>query len=367
MEILYFLAEDETYMYKWQEVHIFDEFRHHGIQITLFNPLKYESYDKANVALLKSIKNNKYDLFMSAHTSHDLYGDTLVEIGKVGVPRLLLLFDNLLTSYRHLEASKYYDLAMLFNKDNNPIYKKYGCKCITSGYAANPYFFTNRWIKEIHRTCFVGTPYGTRSIPINMLVNNNINIDVYGKPIEGNTQPGRQLSIKEKIETAYKLLNNKASRKVLLAAVKCYVKPNEKLNINSQYLHLNESINLDDMNEVYSNYSLSLSYPACRNTGALSNPLNLVHLRNFEIPMCYGLQISTYHGELAECFEEGKEIVFYANENDFRDKVKYYTNVKHELEVKKMKMAARKRAEMEYTWFKRFKPVFNEMGIRVIE
>ena len=92
------------------------------------------------------------------------------------------------------------------------------------------------------------------------------------------------------------------------------MKPIERLDVSSEYLVVHSGVQHREMNEIYSKYSLALSMPEARNTGVLKKPINVVRLRNFEIPMCAGLQITRYYEELAELFESEKEIVFYRAE-----------------------------------------------------
>ncbi len=109
---------------------------------------------------------------------------------------------------------------------------------------------------------------------------------------------------------------------------------------------------------------MSLSSTSARNTGILNHPVDIVNLRSFEVPMCGGLQFCAHFDEIAEYFEEGKEIVFYRSNEDMIDKAKYYLKSENKDLRIQMKLAARKRAENEHSWFNRFKKVFDYLGLK---
>lgn len=83
------------------------------------------------------------------------------------------------------------------------------------------------------------------------------------------------------------------------------------------------------MIKAYSNYALALNVTELRNTYLLKNPIYKLHLRTFEIPMCGGIEFTTYNDELASYFEEGKEIVFYKSKEEMIDKVRFYLSEKN--------------------------------------
>lgn len=119
-----------------------------------------------------------------------------------------------------------------------------------------------------------------------------------------------------------------------------------------------------EMVKTYSSAALSLASTSASHTDALSVPLRIINLRNFEIPMCGGIELCKYSEELANYFEEGKEILFYKDSCELIDKANYYLNRASEQELVGIKQAARKRAEAEHTWWKRFTKAFDILGLR---
>lgn len=366
MKILYYFKELDTPMYQWQRFHIFDELKQHNCKIEVFNPLKYSSIDEANEKLLQYIKINKYDLFMTPHNEEDLYIETILQIKKIGIPMLLICFDSLMTPLVHKKVAKYFDLVLLSQEDRNKVFEQYNCKFISSPYAANPNLFKYKRQEEINKICFAGTPYGSRKYKINTLTNKGIQVDLYANIKNNNSinisESKCKTRIVENINVAINLSRSDIGRKVILGALKTKLLNNEGLDYNN-YLEIYNSVNFSEMNDIFSKYALSLSISEARNTGVLKNPVNIVHLRNFEIPMSGGLQICSYFDELAQYFEEDKEILFYRTEEEFIEKAKYYLKPENEKIRNNIKLAARKRAENEHTWFCRFKKAFDYLGL----
>ena len=369
MKILYYFQKYETAMFLWQISHIIDELAHHNIEVEIFDPLNYATYDEANEKLLFHLKSckTKYDLFMTDQNKNTLYPDTVIEIRRLSIPRLLIHFDNLMEPRRYIGYALYFDAVMLLNKDLSFDYSKYQCQCIVAPYAANPYYFSDmRNVLQVKSgICFIGTPYGTRCFPINKILQSEILVDLYAdkKSIGESLKIAANMSLLDKIKVACSQLEISTGRKVLQSAIKCKLRPIEHLDTSSRYLVCHDAVDHCEMNQKYSQYSLSLSMPEARNTGVLKHPVDVVRLRNFEIPMCAGLQITRYYEELAEYFCEDKEIVFYRTDEELIDKVKYYIDPAHQQEVDSMKTAARYRAENEHTWYQRFSKVFQAMGL----
>ena len=167
MEIVYFFKDFKVPMYQWQHVHIIDEMRVHNCNITIISPLNFESTEASNEAVLNYVKSHRVDLFMTPHNEHDLYIDMLKEIKKLGVPTLLICFDNLIVPFVHYRIGPYFDLVWLTSRETKELFDKRQCKTVFLPYAANPYL--PRAKETVGGVGFVGTPYGSRANMINAL------------------------------------------------------------------------------------------------------------------------------------------------------------------------------------------------------
>lgn len=363
MKILYFFEEKNTLMDKWQRYHIFDELEGYGINVEVFNPLDFDCLTTANKELLKTFKAKKFDLFMTPHNENKLFISTLKEIKSLAIPTLLICFDNLVIPFEHKKVCHIFDLVWLTSTETEYLFKKWGAKTIFLPYAANPSLFTPYKENEVHKVCFIGTPYGSRVNTLNTLITNGIEIDLFSNATGSMSTVSSKTSLFTYIKPFINLIKFTYGRKVILGALKQKLLTAQPLLTNTKKIKLLKPVPLYELGNVYSSYALSLSSTAARNTGVLKKPLNIVNLRSFEIPMSGGVQICPYSEEIASYFEEDKEIVFYRSEEELVEKTKFYLRDENKPLLASMKVAARKRAEKDHTWFVRFSQVFDYLSL----
>lgn len=82
--------------------------------------------------------------------------------------------------------------------------------------------------------------------------------------------------------------------------------------------------------------------------------------RDIECPAVGACYLTTYHWELAEMFEIGKEVLCYRNLEELVEMLAYYG--RRPEACLKIGQAAHKRAHSEHTWEMRLRKVFNDMG-----
>ncbi|MFZ4546057.1 MAG: glycosyltransferase family protein [Bacteroidales bacterium] len=365
LNILHYYAEVGTYMNQWQRFHFIDELQRAGHTITIYNPLSYRSIDEANERLPKFIAELevKIDLFINPAPSTLIYKHTLQAISSLGVPSLLICFDNLHAPFIHKEIAPFFDLVWLTSSETEYLFKIWGCTTIFLPYAANPYIFKPEWGKEIDSIGFIGTLYDDRVHRINQLTNSSVPCTVYSNMVskQAKTGAGKQLNFVEMISLILKLSQFKLGRKVAYARILDKLKPDSNKLILNEFLSILASVPFDEINSIYSNHALSLNITELRNTFNLRHPIHKLHLRTFEISMCGGLQIAPYVEELASYFKDGEEIILCKSDEDFISKSKFYLKPENESLRLKMKSNARKRSEAEHTWNNRFSAIFKEL------
>ena len=113
MQILYYFKEQNSYMYQWQRIHIFNELQHSDININVFNPLHYDNNENLIKSFTEYISNNSVDMFMTCHGDAIIQDEILPIIKKKGIPSLLICYDNLHAPYLHKDIAKYFDLVWL--------------------------------------------------------------------------------------------------------------------------------------------------------------------------------------------------------------------------------------------------------------
>ena len=307
-----------------------------------------------------NIKEDRPILFLTCHNENLVPISVIKEIRSLGVPTALICFDNLLIPFDHKNVCSYYDVVWLTSIETEYLFKKWGANTVFLPYAANPYAFRYIERDEINRAVFMGTPYGSRANLINELTLENIPVTLFGKQNVGKES---HVLTKGFVTTVKEDLQFGIGRKLLVAAAKQRLTPAAVLNQDAASLERKGFA--DDMAEVYGSYALSISSTSARNTGILKNPVDVVNLRSFEIPMCGGIQFCKYNEELSHYFEEDKEIIFYCSHKDMIEKARYYTAEKSLNQRKKIRQAARKRAKSEHTWYCRFNKLLSAIGIRI--
>lgn len=358
-------------MFQWQRFHFIDELERYGCHFEMFNPLIYDNLDEANEKLIERIKEKHYDLFFTnlCNEKH-LYVDTLKEIKKLGIPSVSFRSDNLIIPFNDKSLAPYFDIVWITSEETTPLYEKWGGSVYFAPYAANPFIYKQTGGSMVRKACFIGSPYGSRSIAINTISSAQVSIDLFcGKNEESANEHNNGVFAKYTLTqlTGKEIFKGRLSypegRKLLVGAV--LNRLFGQINIeNNEYATIKPSLSFEDMIRTYSSYALSLAYTSSEQTDVMRSPLKIIDLRNFEIPMCGGLEICRYNKELASYYEEGKEIVFYHTKEELQDKVKYYTEKAAETEIQGMKMAARKRAAQEHTWMVRFSGLFDKLSLK---
>lgn len=366
MRILYYFYELEGPMYQWQYLHFIEELKQHNIFIETYNPISYPNIDAANESLIAYMNlNGPYDLFMSCDESSILYPSTVEEVKKkFSIPTILICWDNLELPYKQKEVSKAFDLIWLTASDTDYLFKSWGCKTVFQTFAANPINFkpdpSGIFIKSVG---FIGTPYGGRVNRINHLTNNGVNCSIYSNSLfsSGNELKHRKIDFVDISVKLSRYLKFPIGRKVLFSTIKNQFFSAKNQLIENDFLNKEHSVPFEEMCRLYSDLALSLNIIELRDTHILNKPIQFNNLRVFEIPMCGGLELTSYNEELASYFEDGKEIVLFKSLDEMIDKCKFYLNPDKEKIIIKMKIAARLRAEKEHTWFNRFDNVLKQL------
>ena len=367
MKILYYFPEYDTPMFQWQRLHFIDELSRHGIEFETFNPLIYSGPDEANELFVKRIKQGGFDLLLSGVCYEGIiYPEVFQAANQQGIPSLLICWDNLTVPIYDKKQAKFFDLVWLTCRETSYLYQKWGAKYITQPYAANPYSYTYSEVPLNRNTCFLGTPHGSRSLMINTLTQAGVDVDLYYGGKKGKQEQRIQVKYNIAHPSYYRIkLHNMTyaeGRKIILGAIKNKLVGSRIIDYNA-YLHRYDSVPFSELPIIYSGHAVCLASTSTNHTDSLKNPLKIVNLRSFEIPMSGGLALCKYNPELAEYFEDGKEILFYQTNDELIEKARRYSKGMDEVELRRMKMAARKRAEAEHTWWCRFKKALDTLGL----
>lgn len=363
MKILYYFRNLGTAMYMWQIYHIVDELAHYDCIVDIFNSDNFESLDEANDQVLKKLREEPYDLFMTCHNEKLLYISTVKEIKKIGIPTLLFCPDNLLAPFNHEHIAKYFDLVWLTSQETKYLFDNWGCKSVFLPYAANPFMYKPDYsMNEILSLGFIGTPHGTRMDHINNLIDAGVSVTVH-TALNNSHQNVVSAPVNSYIKALEAYIRYPIGRKLLIASI---IDKSKKraFHVDNDNLIIKEPVLFEEMAKYSCAYAAMLSFTDARSTGVLKNPVPIINLRHFELPMSGALQFTSYSDELASYFKDGEEIILCKSEEEYIERAKYWLRSENSEYRKKMKLAARKRAVAEHTWHNRFEKVFELLKLK---
>ncbi len=354
-------------MQTWQRRHFMAELAIYGVEFIEFNPTLYKSRDELAASLNQFLLDNVIDLFFTSCGSDLIYYEILSLVRSHSIPSLLICYDNLLIPYEHLKISKYFDLVWLTSLETESLFIKAGAKSIFLPYASNPNILQPRSSNPVKHILFIGNPYGSRANLINDITSSGIHLDLYSKSDAAglNSNTASAISIYDRFVKFKNYIRFPIGRRIIYGAFKQKFLYDSCVH-DSRFLHRYPSLDFDGMYSAYSNYTVSLSSIAARNTGVLHKPVNVVNLRSFEIPMAGGLQFCAYSEELANYFEDKKEIIFYHSRDEMINLLKYLNSKNAESRVIKIKENARTRAVAEHSWKNRFSVIFSFLGLNKV-
>jgi spore maturation protein CgeB len=376
LRIVYFWSDDGRNISDWQRRQFLNDLQNEGAQIEVFNPLHFESIACANQRFLELLACGKAcDVIMTCMGDDVFLPETAAQVARLGIPSLLICFDNLHAPHMHRRICRHFNLVWITSKETMGIFKNWGANVIFQPYAASPVTMHISERSETPAVAFVGSLYGVRTHRINSIVGAGIRCDVYSD--DNVRRDGVRVSWLKilsdgvmkfplRVEQAAALATFDVGRRVLAAyglkTLEMFSKTrSSRLLIDGVRRY--GGVQYEEMGAVFARYALSLSSSELRNTFLLTRPVHKLHLRTFEIPMAGGLQFAPRVDELLEYFEEDSEVVCFGCEEEMIDKARFYTRIDN-LDIRhRMKQRARLRAQSEHTWVQRFMAAFVELQV----
>ena len=375
-KIFYLFPEKRDYIFSWQRSHFIQELEQLGIEFKLYNPYLV-SKGHFEEEVIKELKKNRsdYSLFMTSMFDFQLDESFVKQISDLGIPTLLICWDNLIIPYFHKKLCKAFDLVWLTSFETQDMFNQWGANTIFLPYASNPNVFKPVAGKEIQKLLFIGSSHGGRKEIVSKIASKNILVDVYGKWKKNHHDEKKNCfslaNSQESFQKAFRKFNNywrfDIGRKCLLSsAVKKlgmdnFFYPTIPSNLNYNNLNIQGQVSFEDMVRFYSQYAISLSIIEYLDTYILKKPVYKLHLRTFEIPMSGGIQIVKRINEIENYFEPNNEILTYDSTEELYEKLNYYLHPDREKLRNIIKLNARKRSINEHTWENRFRVIFNEL------
>ena len=282
------------------------------------------------------------------------------------------------------EISPHYDWCLVPEKFRLKDYVAMGANPIYCQEAANPNVYKPYELPVEYDVTFVGQAYGERPEYIAHLLEQGINVRVWGygwvkqDTANGHAAAGlasrntaraqRAVHIGRKLLTreGWRALGRRMRREAPYAGARAGASQTTTGSARDTVGLLPPDILggvLSDLDliQLYSRSKINLGFSTCGNTHESDKRITQIRLRDFEIPMSGGFYMVEYMHELEEFFEIGKEIVCYTDVHDLSDKIKYYLS--HDNEREAIRQAGFERCRRDHTWQKRFRDAFKSMGL----
>lgn len=249
----------------------------------------------------------------------------------------------------------HYDWCLVPEKARLESYREIGAKPIYCQMAANPRFYHPTGERQDLSVSFVGQAYGERPELARFLVQNGIDIRVFGPQWEYFLDP----SVRGRLGWLRRMMR----RLPFLDGNGDAAEHSEHDEHAPHWLPAGIFGGIPDDSEmvsVFNRSKINLGFGAC-DVAQKSPRVLQMRLRDFEIPMCGGFYLTEYFEELSEFYRIGKEIECYRDKGEMLDKIRYYLS--HDTERERIRRAGHERCLREHTWEKRFAEAFKTMGV----
>lgn len=327
---------------------------------------------KVTKELLRQIKaansEKPVDLFFSYFYDACVLPEAIDEIKEMGIKTVNWYCNGSYQLHLVSEISPHYDWCLVPEKFRIKDYVAMGANPIYCQEAANPNIYKQYNLPVEFDVTFVGQAYGDRPALIKYLLDNGIDVRVWGwgwkshsSGINGKSTHllsiasliGKKLMTSSGWQLVGKEIKNKIHEDLNMG--KC----SSKMTLPSSIL--GGVLSDKEMIQMYSRSKINLGFSTCGNTHESENRILQVRLRDFEVPMSGGFYMVEYMEELEEFFKIDEEIVCYIDKEDMAAKIKYY--LEHDEEREKIRQAGHKRCLRDHTWHKRFEMAFREMKV----
>lgn len=331
--------------------------------------LKYKEY--LQVELIREIiaahNEQAVDLFFSYFWSDICDPETIETIKTLGIKTMNWYCNGSYQFELVAELAPHYDWCLVPEKFRLADYRAVGARPIYCQEAANPRIYKPYDVPVEIDVAFVGQAYGDRPAYIRHLLDQQIDVRVFGygwhQFAEGSGQTHRAKRALHIARQLTKPQGWQAVRRRLSRALDSRVDTTESEGLAAISLPANVIggvLSDVEMIQMYSRSKINLGFSSCGDTHRTSERIMQIRLRDFEVPMSGGFYMVEYMEELEEFFKIGEEVVCYTGPEDLADKIKYY--LRHDSERETIRRAGYERCLRDHTWRKRFEKVFEEIG-----
>lgn len=321
------------------------------------------------------------DLFFSYFYDACVLPEAIDEIRELGIVTVNWFCNGAYQLDLVKEISPRYDWCLVPEKFRLADYRALGARPVYCQEAANPQIYKPYDLPVEFEVTFVGQAYGERPAYIRYLLEQDIDIRVWGLWWQDYSPVVQQANRRNLPRRAYyiaRYLATPEGRREALRRLQRRRAPlgengsSQASSISTSVLDsdvrqlpdriLGDVLSDEEMIKLYSRSKINLGFSSCGDTHKEEERILQVRLRDFEVPMSGGFYMVEYMEELEEFFKIGKEIVCYSGPEDLAGKIKYY--LAHDDEREAIRRAGYERCQNEHTWQKRFTAAFRSMGLQ---
>jgi len=301
-----------------------------------------------------------FDLFFSYFYDACILPEAIEEIKRLGIITVNWYCNGSYQLHLVSEIAPHYDWCLVPEKFRLKEYEQLGAHPIYCQEAANPNVYKPEDIPVDFDVTFVGQCYGERPYFIKYLLDQGVDVRVWGPRWESCV---RKSAAQRLITKACKLATPSGFLRIIRRLTG---RRDSAARLHRKVVELPRDIIggvLTDAQliQMYSRSKINLGFSSVGDVGAPSDRILQVRLRDFEVPMSGGFYMVEYMDELEEFFTPGQEIVCYTSREDLAEKIKYYLG--HESERERIRRAGFERARRDHTWHRRFQTAFLKMGL----
>jgi spore maturation protein CgeB len=326
---------------------------------------------KLSMELLRQIKAahllKPIDLFFSYFYDACVLPETIDAIRSMGIQTVNWYCNGSYQLELVSEISPHYDWCLVPEKFRLQDYALMGARAIYCQEAANPNIYTPYDLPKDYDVVFIGQAYGERPAYIHYLIEQDINLRVWGYGWDSYTPKVNRKGInpiKRARQIAQRLLKPDGFQTVIEKSLGMLNRSSESPPENKLELPvaiIGSPLSDIEMIKMYSRTKINLGFSSVGNTHQTDQRIVQIRLRDFEVPMSGGFYMVEYMEELEEFFDIGQEIVCYTSREELVDKIKYY--LRNEDEREAIRVKGYERCQRDHTWHRRFKMAFEHMGL----
>lgn len=286
-----------------------------------------------------ALRDGPIDLFFSYFYSAYVEPGAIRAIRDLGIPTMNWYCNGSYQFHLVEEIAPAFDWCLVPERFRLADYRRVGATPIYCQEAANPTVYRPFDVPREHDVSFVGQRYGDRGSYLRRLVDEGIDVRVWGPHWD---EPAPQTSLARRVIDAARGRRPDTS----------HVMPPERCG---------GPLSDDEYVRMFSRSKVSLGFSRLLEDPADGAPPRQVRLRDFEAPMSGAFYLAEAFDELAEFFEPGREIVFFDGPDELVEKARWY--LAHDEERERIRLAGLERARREHTWQNRFRTVFADVGL----